>query len=489
MYRLSTRGRLIGIIGTILVIGFAAVNFANYRVSSRSVREALIHNELPLISNNIYSEIQAGLLRPIYISSLMANDTFLKDWMLGGEQDVAKVTKYLQEIRKRYAVSSTFVVSANTLRYYYFDGVLKKVSPKVPKDNWFFTMKDYPKNYRVDVDYNEARRNQLTIFVNHKLFDYDGKFIGVTGLGLDIANVSHMIERYRNEFHRSVYFVDRDGVIKSHHDHTLIDHASIRTLPGIAQVADELLANDSGFLTYRRGSETILLTYRFIPELNWYLLVEQSEGDALAPIRHALYLNLTIGGAITLLVLLISAYTINRFQSRLERMARTDKLTGLINRQYFDVIYQHAIRRMERIDAPLSLAIFDIDNLKPINDRHGHMEGDRVISAVAQIAQAQVRASDVVSRWGGDEFTLLFPDCDETAAQAIVEKIHRRIVEQLGQGSDGIEVSISAGVAQYHPGDDAASLLVRADRRLYTAKRQGKSQVLGAASDTPPEPQ
>ncbi|MCW8958219.1 MAG: cache domain-containing protein, partial [Gammaproteobacteria bacterium] len=211
MRLLTSRWKLLGIIGSILTMGFVAVNLAHYYVSSNSVRDALINNELPLTSNNIYSEIQAGLLRPIYISSLMANDTFLKDWMLDGEQDVEKITRYLAEIRERYEVSSTFVVSNVTRHYYHFNGVLKRVSPDVPKDAWFFSMESHENNYRVDVDYNEAEKNTLTIFVNHKLYDHEGNFLGVTGLGLDVVRVGEMIERYMQDYQRSIYFVDKSG--------------------------------------------------------------------------------------------------------------------------------------------------------------------------------------------------------------------------------------------------------------------------------------
>lgn len=486
---LEARGKLIGIIGLLLVIGFTTVNIANYRVSSQSVRAALINNELPLTSNNIYSEIQASLLRPIYISSLMANDTFLKDWVLDGEHELAKVTRYLDEIRQRYDVSSTFVVSARTLNYYYGDGILKRLSTHVPKDRWFFTMEEHPNSYRVEVDYNEAKQNMLTIFVNHKVYDHEGEFIGVTGLGLDVVSVAGMIEHYRNKFQRNIYFVDQEGMIKGHHDERLIDHSSIRTRSGISEVAEQIFAGDSGFLIYPHDDDNILLSYRFIPELNWYLLVEQPESDTLAPIREALYINLAIGAFVTLIVLLISGYTINRFQGRLEVMAKTDKLTGLINRQYFDAIFHHTLRRIERSKASLSLAIFDVNNLKTVNDSCGHLEGDRLLQKVAGIAQAQIRSSDVLSRWGGDEFTILFPDCEAEAAARIMEKIRCAVEEQIVLADIDIPAGISTGIAQYRLGDTMDTLLARADERLYAHKKSYRKQAstvkASAAQDEP----
>lgn len=478
MELLSTRWKLVVLLGLILVAGFGGVNIANYYVSSNSVRDALINNELPLTSNNIYSEIQAGLLRPIYISSLMANDTFLKDWMLHGEQDLEKVKKYLSEIKQRYHVSSTFVVSAQTRNYYHFDGILKQVSPKVPKDEWFFSMETHPKNYRVDVDYNEARRNTLTIFVNHKISDYDGNFLGVTGLGLDVVSVAEMIERYMEDYKRNIYFIDKQGYIKGHQDESMIEGINIHSVAGMDDVAQKLLNSESGLLRYDDGGDTILLSYRFIPELDWYLMVEQPESEALRPIRHAFYYNLGISAAITLFVLFISGYTVNLFHRRLESLARTDKLTGLINRHYFDVVFEHILQTSQRHDRPVSLAVFDIDNLKYINDHNGHLEGDRVIASVAAIASNMVRQSDIVSRWGGDEFTVLFVDCDREKSLELMESIRRHVEEAVFCGVDSDGVTVSAGVAQNHPDDSVETLLFRADKRLYEAKRKGRNRVV-----------
>ena len=475
----TTRWKLLFILGTILVSGFIGVNYANYLVSSNSIRSALINNELPLTSNNIYSEIQASLLRPIYISSLMANDTFLKEWVVEGEQDIERITRYLTEIQNKYQAASTFLVSANTLRYYHTGGILKSVSPNVPKDAWFFSMESHDKNYRVDVDANEANRNHLTIFVNHKLHDFEGNFIGITGLGLDVMNVALMIDRYSENYQRNIYFVDRKGFIKSHPDHSIIDRVNILKMPGIASVAETLLGGDNGFLVYDRADNTVLLSYRYIPELDWFLLVELPEDVALAPLRQALYFNLVISAVITLLVLLISGFTVHRFQASLESMARTDKLTGLYNRQFFDALFSHTMDNLGRHTTRLSLALFDIDHLKTVNDQEGHLAGDRLLQSVALLAREHVRKNDVIARWGGDEFVILFQECDATTAVRLMDRIRERIVAAINTGGETLHKSISAGVAEYEPGDTCETLLARADSQLYEAKRQGRNRVVG----------
>ena len=476
---ITYRWRLLLIVGVILISGFTVVNLASYYVSSNSIRSALINNELPLTSNNIYSEIQVSLLRPIYISSLMANNTFLRDWMLDGEKNSTKITKYLAEIRNRYAVASTFLVSAETNRYYHFDGVLKNVSKDEARDNWFFSMQPFPKNYRINVDSDEANRNHLTIFINHKVFDYQNKFIGVTGLGLDIVSVAQMIDRYRRDYKRNIFFIDRNGLIKSHPDESVIDKINIKNMPGIDKVAEKILAKKNGFLLYTKDHDQVLLSFRFIPELNWYLLVEQTEYSALRPLRRALYINLLISAVIIILVLIIGGFTVNRFQSNLETMAKTDKLTGLMNRQYFDVIFAHALNNIGRHTSGISLAIFDLDNFKKINDNKGHLAGDKFLQETAKLARAQVRKSDVIARWGGDEFVIMLQKCDAKTAINLLNNIRKQINDKLNDDKTNFTISISAGIAEYKPGDTCDTLLARADKNLYRAKKQGRNRIVG----------
>ncbi|MBK1702754.1 diguanylate cyclase [Thiococcus pfennigii] len=473
----KTTPRLILALGVILLTGFLAVTVSGYQVSKEALQRALVEHELPLTSDNIYSEIQASLVRPIYISSLMAHDTFLKDWMMDGERDPRQVTRYLREIQRKYEVFSTFVVSALTYRYYHFDGPLKEVSPTSAKDRWFFTMEAHPQHYRVDIDTNDAAADRLTIFVNHKILADDGRFIGVTGLGLDVATVSQLIEHYKARYGRDIYFVDRQGIVQSHSDDRLVGRLDIHQEPGIAAIAHEILAGDQGSLTYQGEAGRTFVRYRHIPELAWHLIVEESEQATTAALRRALYVNLTIGGGITLLVLAISGLTVHRFQSRLERLASIDPLSGLFNRQFFEVLFANALSTAQRLDHDLSLLLFDIDRFKEINDAHGHLAGDQVIERIAKIARTGRRATDIAARWGGDEFIVLLSDCDEGNARRIAEALRRRVQQEVRIPGTELPATISIGVATHRRGEGLEDLTARIDARLYAAKAAGRNCI------------
>jgi diguanylate cyclase (GGDEF)-like protein len=158
-----------------------------------------------------------------------------------------------------------------------------------------------------------------------------------------------------------------------------------------------------------------------------------------------------------------------------ERMALTDKLTGLANRRGIErAIYQELLR-LRRYQTPISFILFDIDHFKTINDLHGHSVGDEVLRQVASAMTGAVRETDTIARWGGEEFLVALPETPYSGALVCAEKI-RSSVERLGN-TVGIDVTISGGVYQPGPGESVSELLARADERLYQAKKSGRNRV------------
>src|SRR5450830_1188247 len=122
------RFRLLAWLGILLVTGFVTTIAASYIVSRDAIRQSVVEQALPLTSDNIYSEIQKDILRPVFISSLMASDTFLRDWIINGEQDKNQIARYLKQVKDKYHTITSFLVSENTRHYYYAGGLLKTVS-------------------------------------------------------------------------------------------------------------------------------------------------------------------------------------------------------------------------------------------------------------------------------------------------------------------------------------------------------------------------
>jgi hypothetical protein len=134
MDTLLQRRRLTLILSILLAVSFAAVSLIGYQASRNTIQIALVEKELPLTSNAIYAELQKDLIRPYFISSMMATNTFLHDWVASGEKDPGIVSRYLRETKTKYQVFTSFFVSEATRNYYYADGILKHISPTVPVD-------------------------------------------------------------------------------------------------------------------------------------------------------------------------------------------------------------------------------------------------------------------------------------------------------------------------------------------------------------------
>lgn len=242
-------------LSSLLLVVFIIISTVNYTVSKKSIRDNIIQDSLPLISNNVYSELQKDLATPIHISSLMANDTFVKDWVMGGEKNINQIQRYLNTIKERYGFVSAFLISERSRNYYHFRGIHKRVSRKDSHDVWYYNFIDKNIDYELDVDNDEAASHELTIFINHRLTSPSGELLGVTGVGLAMKNAGEMLKKYMLRHDKNIYLVDSNGLVQIHSDHSLIEKMNIFETNGISSVAAELLSSkDEPVLTeYDRG--------------------------------------------------------------------------------------------------------------------------------------------------------------------------------------------------------------------------------------------
>ncbi|MFZ5537622.1 MAG: GGDEF domain-containing protein [Pseudomonadota bacterium] len=158
------------------------------------------------------------------------------------------------------------------------------------------------------------------------------------------------------------------------------------------------------------------------------------------------------------------------------RLALRDPLTGVGNRLAFDEALAREIVRAGRHDGRLALMMLDMDGFKEVNDRHGHLVGDELLKHFARLVKATARGSDMLFRFGGDEFALLMPETDMDGARQLARRLREVLVVQpLLQGEETIPLQSSIGVAQWLPGEGAAAFTARADAALYEDKRSRRA--------------
>ena len=203
-------------------------------------------------------------------------------------------------------------------------------------------------------------------------------------------------------------------------------------------------------------------------------------GDANASL---VLLQAYMGVAAVMTLMLSAAVTQRRTaEERLRALAISDPLTGIANYRHLITRLEAEVERSERTGRPFAILFMDVDGLKKINDRHGHITGSRALCRVAEVLRDSARVVDLPARYGGDEFALLLPETDEAEATQVA----RRLTERLAAVTESPEVRVSIGIA-LHPRDGATpdALIGAADRRLYHQRSTARGEPLAAPLGPP----
>lgn len=169
-------------------------------------------------------------------------------------------------------------------------------------------------------------------------------------------------------------------------------------------------------------------------------------------------------------------------------LALTDGLTGLYNRRHATKRLEEEIARARRSNKGLCVAMCDVDHFKAINDEFGHSAGDRVLQQIAESLTEYVRRNDIVARWGGEEFLVIFSEIKLTAARIVAERLRGRLANTPQVEGGPEQISVSIGLSMLRPGIDGATLIEQADQALYRAKARGRNRVEVAGEERRSKP-
>jgi diguanylate cyclase (GGDEF)-like protein len=476
--------------GLLLLLGFGGNSALSYFSARGTLHNQLASSTLPLTAKAITADLERSLTRPVLVSSVMARNTFLHQWVNGGEREQATIVTYLEDLRSQFGATTAFFVSERSGRYYHPSGVLKTLSPSDPRDRWYYRVRDAATPVEVNIDRDTADPGRVTAFSNVRVQDRDGRFIGAIGLGIDVRDLEREISLYQERYGARVLLLARDGrvLLASAAPGSPPAPTKLQALPGLAAHAARLLQEPQVSLQIPQREGQLFVNSRQIPELGWVLVVLQQSDPRQNILLPILGQNLLMALLVSAVVLLLANATVGSYQRRLHLLANTDKLTGLLNRTAFEPLFADLEHEAMRLQQPMALLLLDIDFFKTINDTHGHGVGDQVIQHVAGRLQSGLRRGDHVFRWGGEEFLILMPGCN--AAQAVergeaVRRALRRdpfILPALSSpdaaDAGSATPTISCGVTCFRPGETDQELLLRADQALYRAKREGRDRVV-----------
>jgi diguanylate cyclase (GGDEF)-like protein len=298
------------------------------------------------------------------------------------------------------------------------------------------------------------------------------------------------------QFDHPYFLIDPDGIVVLTNQQKLL----FRTLWPLSEEKHLALAQQFGKLNDRPmlGQQIVDATWINVDGERNYVRRRNANHSQWSLVilkpTHEIFASRVLGIIVTLLVALMSLiYLFGKERwihdnvqldkrLKLQELARdlrfqatTDPLTGLSNRLKFDQALAAEISRSVRYETPLSLVLYDVDNFKVVNDSHGHQIGDKVLVQLSRFVQSLLRNTDLLARWGGEEFVILTPESDGEMAYQTAEKL-RNAIEQIKFDEIGT-VACSFGVAQYVYGDTTETLISRADAALYRAKLNGRNRV------------
>ncbi len=465
------------LICVIILVGFVAVAVTSYNTYSNIINDDIV-NISKLTSTNIYSDIRNELTKPIFVSLTMANDSFLKKWLKNEETGdavvhQAELQQYLLGLKQKYDYDSVFLVSDATKNYYHYNGINKVVSESDAHDVWYYNFLDSSLAYDLDVDTDEANHNRLSVFVNCRITDEDGRLLGVTGVGLELDQVQKLLKSFEEEYNLEAMLFSEDGAVQIDTRADRIDGRNVFGNVILEDSRQRITDNKSTLevLPYQEEPFDGYYITRYVEELNWYLLVKKDtsvlEQSMYAQTLRDVFIYMLVAAC----VLIIANRIIKKNDRLMMNMTKTDLLTGLPNRRGFNESLKAAIDEAPERGA-FYVFVFDIDNFKSVNDTHGHLIGDSVLRVIGQLATDVFNKNGKVCRWGGDEFAgYCFGEKQEVVAA--VERFYQSVRDE--PSFEMYDTTVSMGVTRSHKIDTAHTLIYRADQALYEAKGSGKN--------------
>ncbi len=455
---------LIVIISIMLVVAMLTNNI----MKELTIRD--IQNVTKLTQTNIYSEIVNELVEPVNTSIIMANNTYLFEMMNDDTPETEeKIAKYLTAVQKATGYESVFLIPHETLSYYHPDGTDAKVDLESDESFWYKDIMNSENDYTVLVNTEQLADFALTSYIDASMRDENGEFSGVTGVGKRITHFQRILSLYSSQGVEA-YIMNGDGLIQMHDKSELVKVTNFYDLENISP--EELTISSSDDVAIEKQLDDNFIIVQHIPILDWYLVVSKGTSEITNTLNEYRTLILSALFIAVLIMMLGTSFTIYRYKNQIINLSNTDQLTSIPNRTIFENVLQDLVKNLST--ERFCLALFDLDNLKIINDNLGHDQGDNALRTIANIAREQFADTGIVSRVGGDEFAVIIHKPIEEA-EVILEKF--RVTVEDNTELKAVEATVSIGLTETKVTDTESTVYKRTDEALYHSKESGKNSL------------
>jgi len=376
--------KLVLLIVLMLLLLTFVLSVINYQTTLKLVHRQIEEQSLALSLDNIYTDIQENILKPYLITSMMSNDTFVKEWIEKDVEDSKKIQQYLSTIKEEYGLLSAILVSDKTQNYYTQDGFLEKLNKNNRDNSWYFRFKNSSVFKEINIDKNEKIDSSYIMFMNNKIFNDDGKSIGITSSGVRIDSIHKMLQHFMDKYHMEVYIYDKDAkiVLSQNNKETLNEIQEFKAYK------KELLLKKSTILEYLQEGNKYILNKKYIKELDLHILVKANIKDFTGFLENSFYISLFISFFVTALITLAILYIVRTSMVKLEHSNEQKdillrevhhrvknnlniigSMLGLQAMQEGNEIQMHLLKSKSRIEAIATVheMLYKQDNLKEIN--------------------------------------------------------------------------------------------------------------------------
>lgn len=470
----------IGVSG-LIVAGFALTGLFSFQ-SFEKLFKTDIQFVSELTSENIYANLNNLMDRPLNVSLAMAHDTLLQELMTreaasGVNPKTTKtIQSYLASYQEKYGFDSVFLVSTTTGAYYHYQsGVSRIVSPENPEDVWYYDyMKEDTLECKLNIDNNKAKDYSVTIFVDCKLKDDNGKILGVVGVGMETPYIRKLMAESEERYDLHAYLIDSKGDIQLSSELTKLERVNLfenKLFEGMQEaIVNNQISQEQKW--YSDGRVDGYIITKYIPNLNWYLVVEKTTAEFQSLMLRQFLTGLLFMLIVVVVVVLITNSILRRYHHVLVGQAEKDPLTGLRNRACYEQemqVYEHRLADYTQF----GIGIFDLNNFKRTNDVMGHQAGDEYLRTFSALL-CEAFPHSPAFRIGGDEFLVVFLNIGEEEVKEKWELLRRMLAYHSKESAIPTSAAFGYAFRDMDTLTDTAKIFKEADHRMYQDKEEHK---------------
>jgi diguanylate cyclase (GGDEF)-like protein len=474
----------------ILLVLFAAVTLREARIQYEE-RAAIITRNLA----NLAEKELAGIIKSADLAILAVSDEYARQ-RRSGSVDESTMAAFVARAHSRHGFleSLRMTDAKGSVIYGDDDGDSRKLPVSVMDRDYFIRVRENPKGELFISKPVVSRISGKAVMTLSRRIDRpDNGFDGIIYAAISVATLTRTLSEIAVGAHGSIALRDADlGIIARYPQAG--ESSEILGNNVISRELRELVLSgeQAGTIHAVAPFDSIerVASYRRVSGFPLHIVVGISIDDYLAVWRKSA-VRAWVGIGLFLLLSLALSALVYRYWKRqtltamdLERQARTDALTNLINRRYFLELAESELARSQRYGNPLSMLMLDIDFFKQVNDTYGHKTGDMVLQNLAEICRNSMREVDIIGRLGGEEFAVLLPQTDRNRALEAADRLRLSIADAVLTSASGspLKLTVSIGVTTLTGENSSVDLLLsQADQALYRAKEAGRNSVAVAA--------